>query len=288
MTVRMYVVKVVRVEDVEEAVRRLSMNVNYFLGDSVNQYLKKAFQEEVSEIGREVLAQINENVELAAAEQLPLCQDTGVAVVYVEMGQDVRIEGGSLYEAINRGVSRGYKEEYLRKSVVRDPLFNRVNTQDNTPAVVHVEIVPGEVFRITFMAKGTGAENMSRLAMLTPAAGLKGVKEFVLKTVAEAGPNACPPVVVGVGLGGTFDTVGWLAKKALLRGMGVRHPDPNYARLELELLEEVNKLGVGPQGLGGRVTALDVRIETAPCHIGALPVAVNLDCHAHRVGRWEA
>jgi fumarate hydratase subunit alpha len=153
--------------------------------------------------------------------------------------------------------------------------------------MIHVEIVPGDVFRITFMAKGTGAENMSRLAMLTPAAGVKGVRDFVLKTVAEAGPNPCPPIVVGVGIGGTFDTVGWLAKKALMRKFGSRHPDPNYAKLELELLDEINKLGIGPQGLGGRITALDVRIETAPCHIGALPVAVNLDCHAHRVGVWE-
>lgn len=279
--------RVIRAEDIEEAVRKLAMDVNYHVGDTLKEYFSLALAREVSETGREILNQMLENVELAAREKLPICQDTGVAVVYVEMGQDVRIEGGYLYDAINRGVARGYKEGYLRKSIVRDPLFNRVNTGDNTPAVIHVDIVPGDVFRITFMAKGTGAENMSRLAMLTPAAGVKGVKEFVLKTVAEAGPNACPPVIVGVGIGGTFDSVGWLAKKALLRKMGSRNPDPNYARLELELLDEVNRLGVGPQGLGGRVTALDVRIEAAPCHIGALPVAVNLDCHAHRVGRWE-
>ncbi|MEN2974592.1 MAG: fumarate hydratase [Candidatus Caldarchaeales archaeon] len=279
--------KIVKVEDIEEAVRRLSMDVNYFISDELKEYYKRALEREVSDAGREVLNQIIENVELAAREQIPICQDTGVSIVYVEMGQDVKIEGGSLYDAINRGIAKGYKEGYLRKSVVGDPLYNRVNTGDNTPAMIHVELVPGDVFRITFMAKGTGAENMSRLAMLTPAAGVKGLKEFVLKTVAEAGPNPCPPVIVGIGIGGTFDTVGWLAKKALLRKIGSRHPDPNYAKLELELLEEINKLGIGPQGLGGRITALDVRIETAPCHIGALPVAVNLDCHAHRVGRWE-
>lgn len=279
--------KIVRVEEIEEAVRRLSMDVNYYIRDELREAYKRALEREVSETGKEILSQIIENVELAASEQLPICQDTGVSIVYVEMGQDVKIEGGNLYDAINRGVSRGYKEGYLRKSVVRDPLFNRVNTGDNTPAMIHVEVVPGDVFKITFMAKGTGAENMSRLAMLTPAAGVKGIRDFILKTVAEAGPNPCPPIIVGVGIGGTFDTVGWLAKKALMRKFGSRHPDQNYAKLELELLDEINKLGIGPQGLGGRTTALDVRIETAPCHIGALPVAVNLDCHAHRVGVWE-
>ena len=279
--------KIVRVEEIEEAVRRLSIDVNYYIRDELREAYKRALEREVSETGKEILSQIIENVELAASEQLPICQDTGVSIVYVEMGQDVKIEGGNLHDAINRGVSRGYKEGYLRKSVVRDPLFNRVNTGDNTPAMIHVEVVPGDVFRITFMAKGTGAENMSRLAMLTPAAGVKGIRDFILKTVAEAGPNPCPPIIVGVGIGGTFDTVGWLAKKALMRKFGSRHPDQNYAKLELELLDEINKLGIGPQGLGGRTTALDVRIETAPCHIGALPVAINLDCHAHRVGVWE-
>lgn len=279
--------KVVRVEDIEEAVKKLSMEVNYYIREEVKEAYKKALEKEESEAGKEVLNQILENVELAAREQLPICQDTGVAVVYVELGQNVKIEGGYLYDAINRGVARGYKEGYLRKSLVRDPLFNRVNTGDNTPAMIHVDIVPGDTFRITFMAKGTGAENMSRLAMMTPAAGVEGVKEFVLKAVAEAGPNPCPPIVVGVGVGGTFDVVGWLAKKALMRGMGIRNPDPNYAKLELELLDEINKLGVGPQGLGGRMTALDVRIEAAPCHIGALPVAVNIDCHAHRARSVE-
>ena len=277
----------VNVKDVEEAVKRLAMEVNCYVDPAVEEAFKKALDVEESEWGKEILNQMLENVRLAAGEKLPICQDTGVAVVYVEVGQDVKLEGGSLYDAINRGVAQGYKEGYLRKSLVRDPLFNRVNTGDNTPAMIHVDIVPGETFKLTFMAKGTGAENMSRLAMLAPAEGVEGVKNFVLKTVAEAGPNPCPPVVVGVGVGGTFDVVGWLAKKALMRGMGVRNPDPNYARLELELLEEINKLGVGPQGLGGNVTALDVRVEAAPCHIGALPVAVNIDCHAHRVRRVE-
>lgn len=279
--------KVVSVRDVEEAVRRLAMEVNYYVDEKVKEAFEKALKAEESEWGKEILSQMLENVELASREKLPICQDTGVAVVYVELGQEVKIEGGDLYQAINKGVARGYTEGYLRKSVVRDPLFERVNTGDNTPAVIHVDLVPGDTFRLTFMAKGTGAENMSRLAMLTPAEGVEGVKNFVLKTVAEAGPNPCPPVVVGVGVGGTFDSVGWLAKKALMRGMGVRNPDPEYAKLELELLEEINRLGVGPQGLGGRVTALDVRVEAAPCHIGALPVAVNLDCHAHRVRRVE-
>ncbi len=279
--------RTIDVREVEETVKKLAMEANYYVDPSVKEAFIKALKSEESELGREILNQMLENADLAAREKLPTCQDTGVAIVYVEVGQDVRLVGGNLYDAINRGVAKGYTEGYLRKSLVMDPLFNRKNTGDNTPAMIHVDIVPGDVFRLTFMAKGTGAENMSRLAMLTPADGVEGVKRFVLKTVAEAGPNACPPVVVGIGIGGTFDMVGWLAKKALLRPMGSRHPDPNYARLEMELLDELNKLGLGPQGLGGLSTALDVRIETAPCHIGALPVAVNLDCHAHRVRRVE-
>jgi len=215
-----------------------------------------------------------------------MCQDTGTAVVFVELGQDVHIEGGLLPDAVDEGVRQGYTEGYLRKSMVADPL-RRKNTGDNTPAVVHVDLVAGDRLRLALLPKGGGAENMSRAAMLTPADGERGLRAFVLETVERAGPNACPPVIVGVGIGGTFDTVGQLAKRALLRRVGERHPDPYYAALEEELLAAVNALGIGPMGYGGTVTALDVRIETAPCHIVSLPVAVNMQCHAARVGRVE-
>ncbi|MDV5121969.1 MAG: fumarate hydratase, partial [Candidatus Scalindua sp.] len=214
-------------------------------------------------------------------EQVPVCQDTGFAVVFVEIGQEVIIEGQSLQEAINEGVRRGYKNGYLRKSIVKNPL-DRVNTGDNTPAAIHTDIVPGDKLKITFLAKGGGCENMSRTAMLTPAQGRDGVIDFVVNTVKDAGANPCPPIIVGVGLGGTFEYVTLLSKKAILRPVGSHNKDSNTANLEADLLEEINKLGIGPQGFGGKITALAVHVETYPCHIASLPVAVNIECHSHR------
>ncbi|MDR5695127.1 MAG: fumarate hydratase [Armatimonadota bacterium] len=270
--------------DIVETVSRLAIEANTFLGEDVLRALEAAAASEESPLGKQVLAEILENDRLAASERLPICQDTGAAVVFVEMGEEVSIKGGSLFDAIHAGVRKGYVEGYLRKSMVADPL-RRQNTKDNTPAVIHVELVPGDRLKLTLLPKGGGAENMSRMTMLTPAHGAEGVKQFVLETVEKAGPNACPPVIVGVGIGGTFDTVGMLAKKALLRPVGSTHPDPFYAEMEKELLERINNLGIGPMGYGGRVTALAVHIEAAPCHIVSLPVAVNLQCHAARV-KW--
>ena len=277
----------VHVDQVRRAVKQLCMAVNYNLPEDVVTAFKRGREAEESPLGRNVFDILLENAEIASTEQVPYCQDTGFAVVFLEVGQDVRFVGGNLEDAINRGVSEGYTEGYLRKSIVSDPLFERKNTKDNTPAVVHYRIVPGDKVKITVAAKGGGSENMSRLAMLKPADGVEGVKRFVVDTVSSAGPNPCPPVVVGVGVGGTFEKVAFLAKKALLRRMGERNPHPDYARLEVELLEEINKLGIGPGGFGGRVTALDVKVEWFPCHIASLPVAVNLQCHASRHGEVE-
>ena len=254
---------------------------NVYLGDEVADALKKALTREESPAGKEALRQLIENMGVACREQLPLCQDTGFAVFFIEWGQEVHLTGGSLKEAINEGVRKGYREGCLRKSVVADPL-NRVNTGDNTPAVIHTALVPGDRVKITFAPKGGGSENMSRLAMLKPADGLEGVVDFVIRCVREAGPNPCPPIVVGVGIGGTFDQVAVIAKKALLRPLGRPHRDPFYAALEQEMLKRINELGIGPQGFGGRVTALAVHIETYAAHIASLPVAVNLNCHAAR------
>lgn len=245
--------------------------------------MRKAVKAERSETGVVVLNTLLKNAEIAKGEGLPTCQDTGVTIVHAKIGADVRIEGATLEEALNAGIRSGYESGYLRMSVVGDPLLQRVNTKTNTPAMLHVEIVPGDKLWLRVMEKGTGAENMSQLKMFSPAAGLDGVKNFVMKVVDEAGPNACPPLIVGVGIGGSFDVVGWLAKQAVMRPMGERNSDAKYAALEDELLRMVNTIGAGPQGLGGLVTALEVRVEVAPCHIGALPVAVNLECHAHRV-----
>lgn len=254
---------------------------NYDLGRDVISAFKSALQHEVSETGKDVLQQLILNAKIAASERVPMCQDTGVAVFIVELGQDCHIVGGSLYEAIHEGVRKGYKEGYLRNSIVGHPL-ERKNTGDNTPAVVHVELVPGDRLKIHMTAKGGGSENMSALKMLKPADGLQGVKEFILQTVRVAGPNACPPLVVGVGIGGNFELCAYLAKKSLFRPIGVRNERPEIAALEEELIEEINRLGIGPQGMGGRTTALDVKIEIYPCHIASLPVAVNLNCHASR------
>lgn len=256
------------------------MSSNYHIGEDVLEALKKAVHTEESPTGREILEQIIENDRIARAEQVPMCQDTGFAVILLEVGQDVHIQG-DLREAVNEGVRQGYKEGYLRKSILGDPI-KRVNTKDNTPAVIHAEIVPGDVVTVRFAAKGGGSENMSRIKMMPPSAGVEGVKKFVVETVAEAGSNPCPPILVGVGIGGTFEQCALLAKKALFRKVGERNPDPYYADLERELLLLVNKTGVGPQGLGGTTTALEVFVLTYPCHIASFPAAVNIQCHAAR------
>jgi fumarate hydratase subunit alpha len=278
--------RTVAYDEIVSTTKRLCMDANVYLGEDVIGAIKTASERETSPLGKQVLAEILENNRLAAREVLPICQDTGTAVVFVELGQDAHVTGGALYDAINAGVRQGYADGYLRKSIVVDPL-RRKNTGDNTPAVIHLDITPGDRIRLAVLPKGGGAENMSRARMLTPADGEKGVRAFVVETVEQAGSNACPPVIVGVGIGGTFDSVGMLAKKALLRTVGERHPDPYYAALEEDLLKQINALGVGPMGYGGNVTALDVHIETAPCHIASLPAAVNLQCHAARIARAE-
>lgn len=267
---------------VTETVARLCMEANYELGEDVVRALEAALEREESEVGRGILRQILENVAIAREEKIPICQDCGLAIVFLELGQEVHIVGGDLYEAVNEGVRRGYREGYLRKSVVSEPFLARRNTGDNTPAIIHTRIIPGEHLRITVAPKGGGSENMSRLAMLTPAAGRQGIINFVLRTVDEAGANPCPPIIVGVGIGGSFERVAYLAKYALLRPLGTPNPDPELAELERELLERVNRLGIGPQGFGGRVTALAVHVEAEPCHIASLPAAVNIQCHAAR------
>jgi len=275
-------VKTIELQQVTERVKNLCRQANIVLGEDVIAALEKFCNEEDSPTGRAILDQILENAEVAKQEDLPLCQDTGFAVFFVEMGVDLRLAGeGTLEQAINSGVAQGYTEGYLRKSIVGDPL-ERKNTGDNTPAVVHLKQVPGDNLKITFAPKGGGSENMSRLAMLKPSDGLEGVKKFVVESVKIAGANPCPPIIVGVGIGGTFEVCAWLAKKSLLRELGSRHPEPFYSRLEDELLELVNATGIGPQGLGGRTTALAVHVQAHPCHIASLPVAVNIQCHSAR------
>lgn len=265
--------------EVTRAVKKLCMSANCNLPQENLRALKRAIEIEESPLGKQVLRQILENHRIAREECLPACQDTGVAVVFLEIGQNVHIVDGSLYDAVNEGVRQGYTEGYLRKSMVDDPVYERRNTGDNTPAIIHVDVVPGDRLKITVAPKGGGAENMSRLAMLTPAAGIEGVKDFVVDTVRRAGPNPCPPIIVGVGIGGNFEAVALMAKKALLRPLGSHNLNPMFANLEKDLLMRVNKLGIGPQGFGGRVTALAVHVEFMPCHIASLPVAVNLNCH---------
>jgi len=275
-------VREISCDEIAQTVARLCMDANFYLGEDVLAALRRAREEEISPIGREILDQILRNAEIAAREKLPLCQDCGLTVVFLELGQDVHIVGGNLYDAINEGVRRGYEEGYLRKSVVDRPFSARVNTKDNTPAVIHTEVVPGDKLKITVCPKGGGSENMSFLKMLSPAAGRQGVIDFVVDCVDRSGANPCPPIIVGVGIGGTIDQTTLIAKKALLRPVGQPHPDPEVAELEAEILERVNKLGIGPQGFGGKVTALAVHVETFPCHIASLPVAVNIQCHSAR------
>lgn len=274
--------KTIDLGTVSEQVGLLCRHANWELGEDVVGALRKALEAEESPTGRKILEQILENADISRNQQAPLCQDTGFAVFFVELGRDVAFEGeGTLQDAIDRGVAEGYTGGFLRKSIVRDPL-DRVNTGDNTPAVVHITQVPGDELKITFAPKGGGSENMSRQAMLKPADGVQGVKDFVVDAVRRAGANPCPPVIVGVGIGGTFEKSAWLAKHALLRDLGTRHSNPFYAGLEKELLELVNRTGVGPQGLGGTTTALDVLVEVHPCHIASLPVALNMQCHSAR------
>ena len=272
----------VKAEQITEVVKTLCMEANYCLGEDVVQALQDGIRNEESPTGKEILEMIVENARIAREESLPICQDTGFAVIFVELGQEVHIAGGDFQDAINEGVRQGYSEGYLRKSIVDDPVLERKNTGDNTPAVIHIQIVPGDQIKVVFAPKGGGSENMSEVRMMKAADGIEGVKDFVVEKVSRSGGNPCPPVVVGVGIGGTFEKCALLAKKALLRPLGQRHPDPRFASVEEEILERVNKLGTGPMGLGGRVSALDVHVETFPCHIASMPAAVNMQCHAAR------
>ena len=274
-------IRTIPVEEITKNVKEMCIEANHFLAEDMDHAMKKAAVEEKSELGKKILQQLQENLTIAGEEMIPICQDTGMAVFFVEVGQDVHISGGLIEDAINEGVRQGYTEGYLRKSVVRDPIL-RENTKDNTPAVIHYSFVPGDQVTITFAPKGFGSENMSRIFMLKPADGIEGVKNAILTAVRDAGPNACPPMVVGVGVGGTFEKCAILAKKALTRPVDERSDIPYVAEMEKELLEKINKLGIGPGGLGGRTTALAVNIETYPTHIAGLPVGINICCHVNR------
>ncbi len=276
-----FFVREIEAARITDTVKRLCIQANVILPEDVKNCIIKRKSEESWAPAREILDRIEENFELAAAENVPICQDTGVACVFLEIGQEVHVSGGDISGAVNEGVRQGYAEGYLRKSVVRDPL-DRVNTGDNTPAMIYYDIVPGDKIKITVAPKGFGSENMSQIKMLRPSDGIEGVKAFVLKAVEEAGPNPCPPIIVGVGIGGTFDKAALLAKKALLRETGTPSADPLYAKLEEELLEKINALGIGPQGFGGKTTALAVAVEHYPTHIAGLQVAVNINCHVAR------
>lgn len=272
----------IKASEITKTVTRLFKEANFFLTDDVLVAIKKAAETEESQVAREVLEQIIKNAGIATKEQIPLCQDCGAAVVFIDLGQDIHIIGGDLNTAINEGVKQAYNEGYLRKSMVNKPFSARINTKDNTPAIIYTDIVPGDKLKITAVPKGGGAENMSRLFMLTPAAGRQGIVDMVVKAVDEAGSNPCPPVIVGVGIGGTAERTLLLAKKALLRKVGEHNPDPEFAELEKELLQKVNGLGIGPMGYGGRTTALAVNVEVFPAHLATLPMAVNLNCHSSR------
>lgn len=273
--------RTIQVNEITRNIREMCIEANHFLSPDMEKAMKNAVQREKSPLGRQILEQLQENLRIAGNDMIPICQDTGMAVIFMEIGQDVHFEGGSLEEAINEGVRQGYTEGYLRKSVVTDPLF-RENTRDNTPAVVYYEIVPGEQVKITVAPKGFGSENMSRVFMLKPADGMEGVKEAILTAVKDAGPNACPPMVVGVGIGGTFEKCALLAKKALTRPVDQHSDIPYVQEMEKELLQRINGTGIGPGGLGGTVTALAVNINVYPTHIAGLPVAVNMCCHVNR------
>lgn len=270
----------ISVDKITSAVKDLCISSNYFLGDDIVKAINTAIVKEESATGKEILNEILENAIIADREKMPLCQDCGIAVIFIEIGQDVHVTGGNLREAINEGVRQGYKDGYLRKSLCHP--ISRKNTQDNTPAVIHYEIVPGDKIKITIAPKGGGSENMSRVSMLSPAEGISGIKKFVIDTVEKAGGNPCPPIIVGIGVGGTLERSTMLAKRALVRELGERNPDPELAKLENEILDNINKLGIGPMGYGGNTTCLDVFFEMEPCHIASLPVAVNINCHSAR------
>jgi fumarate hydratase subunit alpha len=283
--------KTISLAKVRDQIKDLVQEANFVLQDDVLAVVKEMEKKEESPAGKEVFSQILQNAEIAKEEKLGLCQDTGLAVYFVEIGEDVKLkkDGGlkSLREAITEGTRLGYGEGYLRKSVVEDPV-RRKNTGDNTPAYIHWELVPGDTFKLTFVAKGGGAENMSAIRMFAPAAGLEGIEDFVVETADKGGSNPCPPIIVGVGVGGNFEYAALLAKKALLRKpLGSHNPDPFYSDMEKRLLERINKLGIGPQGMGGRITALAVHVESFPCHIASMPAAVNIQCHSHRVMSFE-
>jgi len=265
---------------ITEKVRDLCMEANTDLGEDVLEAFDRAIEKEESPLGVEILKELKENARIARDEKVAICQDTGFAVVFIELGQDVHLVGGGLKEAIFEGVRQGYRDAYLRKSICHP--FTRANTGDNTPAIIHTEIVPGDQVKITVAPKGGGSENMSRVVMLTPSDGIEGIKRYVVERVKESGSNPCPPTIIGVGIGGTFELAALLAKKSLIRPLGSKNPDPELDQLEFEILTEINKLGIGPQGLGGRTTSLAVHILMMPCHIASLPLAVNIQCHAQR------
>ena len=273
--------RTIEVEQIINVVEQLCQDANYRLSEDMVQALEKGYETEISPTGKDVLEDICTNMRIAKEEHIPICQDTGTAVVFVELGQEVAIVGGLLTEAINEGVRRGYDKGYLRKSIVENPLY-RKNTGDNTPAVIHYDIVAGDQLKIMVAPKGGGSENMSRVYMLTPSQGIEGVKRAVLEAIVAAGPNACLPVVVGIGIGGNFEKCTELAKRALTREIGSYNKDERMKALEIELFEEINRLGIGPQGLGGRTTALGVHIESYPCHIASMPLAINMGCHVNR------
>lgn len=274
-------IRTIKAETITDTVERLFKDLNYNIGNDISEALCNAQKNEESPVGKAVIAQLLENNKIAAEEKIPICQDTGMAVLFVEYGERVVIDG-SFKEAVEEGVRRAYVGGYLRKSVVTDPVFDRVNTKDNTPAIIYTDIVEGDKIKILAGCKGFGSENMSQIKMLTPSAGIEGVKQFILDAVKYAGPNPCPPIVVGVGIGGTFEKAAQLAKKATLRPINTKNEDPRYAKLEDELIEEINKMGFGPAGLGGNTTAIGVNVETYPTHIAGMPVAVNICCHAAR------
>ncbi len=271
----------IQVSVIAKNIKEMCIEANHFLSEDMKEALYQASEKEKKPLGKQILNQLRENLQIAGEDMIPICQDTGMAVIFMEIGQDVHFEGGLLEEAVNEGVRLGYKDGYLRKSIVKDPLI-RENTKDNTPAVIYYEIVPGDKVKIIVAPKGFGSENMSRVFMLKPADGIEGVKEAILTAVRGAGPNACPPMVIGVGIGGTFEKCAWLAKKALTRPVSEGSPIPYIKELEEELLDKINKTGIGPGGLGGSTTALAVNINTYPTHIAGLPVAVNICCHVNR------
>lgn len=273
-------IREVSVDEITAAVKKLCMDANYNLGEDVLSALDKAIEAEKSPTGREVIKELTDNAAIARQEKAPICQDCGLAVVFMEIGQDVHFTGGDLKEAVNEGVREGYGDGYLRKSACHP--ITRKNTGDNTPAIMHVDIIPGDRVKIIVAPKGGGSENMSRVTMLTPAVGMEGIADYVVNRVRESGSNPCPPTIIGIGVGGTFERSAILAKKALLRSLGERNPDPELAKIEQDILSRINKLGIGPMGYGGTVTSLDVFLEMEPCHIASLPLAVNIQCHAAR------